>query len=463
MIADDIENRLSKVISRVFRIPKKKICPVISYQSIPEWDSMGHLNLVMAIEQEFNCKISQEDVIELDSVGKIIAYLKMGKGLKAAAVAPSEVKEKTIHRGLKDVYLDKTEISLIDGERSKLAYRGYDIDSLVQNATFEEVAYLLLFKDVPTEDQLDLFKEELKSYRQLPDSVEHTIKRLIKDGQDINAILRTGVSVLVASLRLPAKKMIMALVSKAPLILGYYLAVKNKRSFPVFSPNYTHAEFCLSLILGDLPSPDVVRIYEQNMIIQAEHGLNASALAARVSIGAGGGAAEAIVAAMSVFVGSLHGGALLGAMNMVEEIGTLKNVSAYIQKRIQLRKPIYGFGHRIYHTEDPRAKHLKKSAEYMSQKMNSYHSLNLLEAVKLEMREYEAHGMAINVDFYGCISYCLMGISKELLVPIFTINRIVGWGAHILEQKENNVLIRPRLFYDGPEIKPYVKGNRHVD
>lgn len=438
-----IEEMVKKTIVNVLAIPSEMLTPSLEYQSIIQWDSMGHINLIMALEKVFETKIPQSDVLKLSNVQAILNHFSTNENQPG-----NSCKKIEINRGLNNVYIDETRISLIDGEQGRLAYRGYDIQTLIAKHSYEAVLFLLLNQSLPDSDQLASFKSELIKHRNLTGEVIQLVQ-VIAHQSPMN-VLRTATSALSESLKaLPRKEQILAIIAKAPLILGHRRAYLETQPLPKFINQHSHAEYSLLMLLGETPIADIVRIYEQNMIIQAEHDLNASAFTARVCMSTEADIGSAVSAAMATFAGPLHGGALFEAMNMLEAIDSLDQVKAFIQARLQNHLPIYGFGHRVYRTEDPRAQPLKEAAKILSEKKNNHHWFELLEAVKAEMTEYMAHGMNVNVDFYACVSFVLMGLSKELLVPIFAMNRMAGWGAHILEQQQNNILIRPRLKYVG--------------
>ena len=206
------------------------------------------------------------------------------------------------------------------------------------------------------------------------------------------------------------------------------------------------------MLIGENPDREVLTVFEQVMIIQAEHESNVSTFSARIATSTGSEVGNAVLAAISSFSGNLHGGALLATMEMLEEI---KNVKDYIQNRINNGLPIFGFGHRVYRHQDPRSIHLEQTVKFLSKKYKNVKWLTLLEQIKQEMAVFVKHGIDVNVDYYASISLLLMGIEKDLFVPIFISNRLSGWAAHIIEQSKNNILIRPRLKYTGTINKSF--------
>jgi citrate synthase len=192
------------------------------------------------------------------------------------------------------------------------------------------------------------------------------------------------------------------------------------------------------------------------MILHAEHGSNASAFAARVTVGTEANLHGAIVTALSTLAGPAHGGAAEDVMKMVAEIGEPENAAAYVAARRRAREPVTGFGHRVYRVEDPRARHMRAGVERLGREMGEPKWYAILQAVVEAMEPYARHGLNVNVDFYAGVMYRLVGIPTDLFVPVFAIGRMPGWVAQCLEQKRDNILIRPLTAYDGPEARGWV-------
>ena len=203
------------------------------------------------------------------------------------------------------------------------------------------------------------------------------------------------------------------------------------------------------LLTGKKYSYEVNSIFNSDMIIHADHGSNASTFVARIVTGAESDIFSAITAAIATFKGNLHGGALDFVMDMLREIDSPDQAEEYIKMRLQKKLPVYGFGHRVYRTKDPRAKQLYMLAMRISEIKQNKKWLDVLRQVEMAMEEYSDHGISVNVDFYACILYYLLDIPQDLFVPIFVASRMAGWVAQIVEQSKNNILIRPRLKYVG--------------
>lgn len=463
---DNIEIAVRKVISETLEISAELIHSELGYQSISQWDSMGHVNLMLAIEKNFPIKIDQDVVLELTSVAEITAYIFEHQTLcatKENSTSNHNEKSNSVFRGLNNIYFDESTITFIDTNNGRLFYRGYSIDDLTKNASYEEVIYLLIYHHIPNKNELKKFQEKIESFRKLSDT-ETSIIKILANNQSATSVLRTMVSVLSETIMndLSIEEQGIAYIAKIPTIIGSYYAFKNNKSLTQPPKKLSHAAYLLFMLLGKIPENRTVRIFEQNMILQAEHESNASAFGARVTASTGAELGNALTSAIATFSGNLHGGALLGVVQMLEEIQCADNVKPYIQNRLKRKLPIFGFGHRVYRTEDPRAKPLKENAEILADKNQDFRLLDILEAVKLEMGSYMEHGMNINVDFYACISYLQMKLSKDMLLPIFIANRSCGWVAHIIEQKNNNILLRPRLQYTGEINKKLVEISQHI-
>jgi len=366
-----------------------------------------------------------------------------------------------INRGLKGVYFERSAVSRIDGKQGRLSYRGYDIDDLCEHGSFEEVAYLLMHGELPTRERLAEFDSELRAARELPEEI-HGIIRATKDGHPMD-VLRTAVSAL-AALEPGNRKADeagflgagMRLTAQVPVIVAAHESVRNGRSPVAPDPSLGHAANWLWMLTGKTPSADAERLADLDLILHAEHGSNASSFAARVTVGTGANLHGAIVTALSTLAGPAHGGAAEDVMEMVREIGSADRAADYVKTRRASREPVTGFGHRVYRTEDPRAKHMRAGVERLSGEMGQPEWYEILQAVVEAMKPYARHGLNVNVDFYSGVIYRLHGIPTDLHVPIFAIGRMPGWIAQCLEQVRRNILIRPLTLYDGPQPRAWV-------
>ncbi|MCY4290215.1 MAG: citrate (Si)-synthase [Roseovarius sp.] len=366
-----------------------------------------------------------------------------------------------INRGLLGVYFERSGVSDIDGARGELSYRGYSIHDLAQNSTFEEVAYLLVYGELPTADELENFDAALKAAREIPEPVYDVI-RLLKNGHPMD-VLRTCVSAL-ASLE-PESAMAgedafiksgLRLTSQVPVVIAAHEAIRNGREPVEPDRSMSHAANWLWMLKGERPSENAAKLADVDFVLHAEHGANASSFAARVTVGTEAAMHGAIVTALSTLAGPAHGGAAEDVMKMVREIGTPENAAAYVKSMRKARLPVTGFGHRVYKTEDPRARHMREGVRKLGREKGAPKWYEILQAVVQAMKPYARHGLNVNVDFYSGVIYQLHDIPEDLFVPIFAIGRMPGWVIHCVEQKRRNILIRPLTLYDGPEPRVYV-------
>jgi citrate synthase len=367
----------------------------------------------------------------------------------------------TLARGLKDVVLDTTESSFIDGEVGVLLYRGYNIHDLAAKSTFEETSYLLLHGALPTKAQLSAFHDRLVASRALPPQVIEVI-RLVQDAHPMD-VLRTAVSALSAfdpdtedmSKEANIRKS-ERLTAVFPTIVTAHHRLRRGQEPVAPRSDLSHAANFLYMLDGVERSADAVAAMDLDFLLHAEHGANASAFAARVTASTLSDLHSSIVTAIGTLKGPLHGGAAEAVQKMTEEIGKPENAQAYIKARLDAKDRIMGFGHRVYRAEDPRARHMREKSRSLGEELGHQEWYAILQQVEKDMSPYQARGIFVNVDFYAGSVYALLGIPEDLFVPIFAIGRIPGWCIEILEQYDNNMLIRPLLKYVGPMDQKYV-------
>ncbi|NDI04060.1 MAG: citrate (Si)-synthase [Rhodobacteraceae bacterium] len=366
-----------------------------------------------------------------------------------------------INRGLKGIYFERSAVSHIDGSAGTLSYRGYSIDALATQSTFEEVSYLLIYGDLPTQAELADFDAKLKDARELPASVYDVI-RATKDGHPMD-VLRTATSALAALTPTSQDVSVEAfiengikLTSQVPMIIAAHDRIRNGLEPVAADKTLSHAANWLWMLKGEKPSEDAARLADVDFILHAEHGSNASSFAARVTIGTEANLHGAIVTALSTLAGPAHGGAAEDVMKMVHEIGTPENAAAYVKSKRANREAVTGFGHRVYRAEDPRARHMREGVRKLGEEMGAPEWYAILQGVVDAMKPYARHGLNVNVDFYSGVVYQLHGIPMDLYVPIFAIGRMPGWIIQCIEQLEGNILIRPLTLYNGAEPRDYV-------
>jgi len=363
--------------------------------------------------------------------------------------------------GLKGVVLDETRIAFIDGDEGKLVYRGYNIHDLATRATFEETSYLLLYGVLPTRDQLRAFDRELKAARAIPESVVRIIDD-VKAAHPMD-ILRTAVSAIVAldesehearvDVALPVG---VRLISQVATIVATMHRLRNGLEPVAPREDLGHAANFLYMMFGREPAPEDAKIIDLDLVLHAEHSSNASTFAARVAAGTGADIGSAIVAAIATLKGPFHGGAAEAVQKTVEEIGDPERAIDYVKEQIEAGEKVMGFGHRVYKTEDPRARELRGVARDLGHKKGNDTWFQILQQIEKAMEPYRPKGIYPNVDFYAGAVYSLLGIPDEQFIPMFAVGRMPGWVAHVLEQFEDNVLIRPLLEYTGPRHLRYV-------
>jgi len=366
-----------------------------------------------------------------------------------------------VHRGLRGVYFDRSPCTFIDGKVGNLRYRGYSIHDLAERSTFEETAWLLLNGELPTRAQLTAFEADLRSARTLPGTIIDVI-RAVASAHPMD-VLRTAVSALSAfdpdaadNTRAAVLRKAVRLTSQVPMIVAAHARIREGLEPVPGDPGLTHAANLLWMLSGARPNPQAVELIDRDLILHAEHGSNASSFAARVVIGTEASVHAAITAAVAALSGPAHGGAAEDVMKMAEEIGDPARAADYVREKRKAGEPVTGFGHRVYRAEDPRARHMRAGVERLSREMGRPEWYQILQAVVATMAPYARHGVNVNVDFYSGVVYHLLGIKRDLFVPIFAIGRVPGWVVQVLEQLDNNILLRPLTLYDGPDLKPYV-------
>jgi citrate synthase len=371
----------------------------------------------------------------------------------------TDIEKIQIHRGLKGVYFDRSATSFIDGKAGHLSYFGYSIHDLAEHCSFEEVTHLLLHGDLPDAAQLEATRAELVAHRRLPDDVVALI-RSMKAAHPMQ-VMRTAVSLLEAhadaaqsedAIRWNA----LALTSQLVMIAAHHEAERQGRAVPAINPDASHSAFLLHAVTGKPASETAERLMNKDLVLHAEHGSNASTFTARVVIGTEATLHAAIVAAIAALSGAAHGGAAEDVMRMAMEIGTPDKAAAYVANARNTGVAVTGFGHRVYRTEDPRARHMRDGVQQLSQELGNFNWYDILQAVVAAMKPYARFGVHVNVDFYSGVTYYLNGIAPDMFVPLFAMGRMPGWAAQCIEQKGNNILIRPLTEYNGPEPRPFV-------
>jgi len=362
----------------------------------------------------------------------------------------------TVVKGLEGVVAANSGICWIDGYAGVLAYRGIDIHELAEHSTFEETTFLLWHGHLPSRPELDEFTRKLTAARRVPADVFQMLRSFPKNATPME-VLRTAVSAL--SFYDPAENAVdhdsnvrkaFALTAQLPMLVAAFDRIRKGKEIVQPDPSLNHAANFLWMLHGTKPIPAAERTFDIALILHADHELNASTFAARVIAGTMADMHSAITGAIGALKGPLHGGANEAVMKMLFEIGKQGGDPVeYVRSLLAQKKKVFGFGHRVYRTEDPRATHLRKMSEQLSRDSGNTRWFEMSRRIEEFVKEEKK--LNANVDFYSASTYTTLGIDLDLFTPIFAISRMAGWAAHVIEQLDDNRLIRPRAEYTGPE------------
>jgi citrate synthase len=362
--------------------------------------------------------------------------------------------------GLEDVVVSTSELCFIDGDRGRLLYRGFDIHDLVAHASFEETIYLLWQGKLPNRAELARFNKDMVAARRLPPRVMSLLRSLPRKADPMD-VVRTGVSAMGVydpdgadnSREANLRKALRIQAQVPTLVAAWGRIRRGKAPVPPNARLGLGANF-LYMLFGRKPSPLAARAMDTALILHADHELNASTFAARVTAATLSDIHSGVVSGIGALKGPLHGGANVGVIRMLLEIGDVERSEAWIKSALAQKRRIMGFGHRVYHTEDPRATHLRRLSEALGREAGDLKWYEMSRIVERVVKDQK--GLNPNVDFYSASTYYSMGIDPELYTPIFVASRVAGWTAHVLEQQANNRLIRPRAEYTGPREAKFV-------
>jgi len=371
------------------------------------------------------------------------------------------VEVKGFKEGLEDVVAADSSICFIDGERGVLSYRGIDIHELADNSSFEEVCFLLWEGRLPRREELEEVRRTIGVERPLPPEILQLLSSIVPHLTPMDA-LRTMVSALAetdpdVSDMSPAanRRKAIRLTGQIASLVAAHHRLREGQPVVDTDPSLGHAEDFLRMLNGAKPGPEAVRAFDMALVLHADHELNASTFAARVTAATLSDMHSAITSAIATLKGPLHGGANEAVMKMLLEIGSLDRVDDSIHAKLARKEKIMGFGHRVYHTEDPRATHLREMSKALAESSGETRWYDMSRRIEKLMNEEKK--LNSNVDFYSASVYYMLGVPIDLFTPIFAVSRVSGWTAHVLEQYEHNRLIRPRAEYIGPEYpQPYV-------
>lgn len=359
-------------------------------------------------------------------------------------------------RGLEGVVAASTRLSDVRGDIGQLIYCGFEIDELAGKASYEEVVHLLHHDRLPTAKELVELRVTLSGFRDLPRGIKQIIQKFPRGAAPMHA-LRSAVSCLGCfdtnaddDSMYAQRRKALRLIAQIPVITAFFH--RHRQGLPLIEPDPTLGEAAnfMYMMTGEKPSVETENTMDVCYVLHAEHGMNASTFAARVTAATLSDMYSAVTSAIGALKGPLHGGANEGVIKMLQEIGEPGNVDAYIDDALEQKKKIMGIGHRVYKVLDPRAPHLREMAVQLTAQLGESKWIQMSERIAEVMRERK--GLNANVDFYSATVYYSLGIPTDLFTPIFAIARMSGWTAHVLEQWSENRLFRPLSAYVG---KPY--------
>jgi citrate synthase len=375
------------------------------------------------------------------------------------------VTEKDYAKGLEGVIAAESEICQIDGASGKLYYRGYSIEELARHSSFEETTCLLLNEKLPTEPELADFARRMRQSRDLPPAIQNMIRDFPPAGSPME-LLQSVISYLSSSVEHQIQhsatcncRRTLHQVAQMTTVLAAYQRFREGKSYVESRPDLSHGANFLYQLSGEEPSPDEGRILDTCLLLHAEHGFNASTFTARVVASTYSTCYCSISAAIGALAGFLHGGANERVMNMVDAIGSKENIEPWLDKALSEHRKVMGMGHRVYKAKDPRATVMEQMLADLSKKrgdLRLYEFLKQLEGSFRARMEKKGKPIYPNVDFFSGAVYTMLGIPKYLFTPIFAAARSAGWLAHILEQRKDNRIFRPRALFAGPDPRPYV-------
>ncbi|HZN43547.1 MAG TPA: citrate/2-methylcitrate synthase [Actinomycetota bacterium] len=363
-------------------------------------------------------------------------------------------------KGLREVIAADTRLSDIDGEKGTLSYVGYQIEDLAEHASFEEVVHLLHHLRLPTTAELEELEGFLSDARELhPFQIE--LMRTLAEQTSPMSMLRTSVSAASAfdpdgwdeSAEAQARKAFRLVGTTAPLIATYHRLRTGLPLVPA-DPKLPHAADFLWMLHGEPPAEEDAHVLDTTLVLYADHTMNASTFTARIVASTLADMFSAITGAIGTLKGPLHGGANEEAMKMFEEVGKPENAEAYVRDRLERHEKIFGFGHAVYKTYDPRARILKRLSAESCERAGQTKLFETAEAI--EVTTFEQRQLYPNVDFYAAVVYHVLGIPTDLMTPLFAAARMAGWTAHVREQYADNKVIRPGSRYIGPASQTWI-------
>ncbi|WP_136689413.1 citrate synthase [Halorhabdus amylolytica] len=371
-----------------------------------------------------------------------------------------------LQKGLEGVLVAESSLSDIDGDAGRLVYRGYPIEDLARNASFEEVLYLLWEGKLPTNEELEGFSEQMASEREVEEAVLSTVRELAAAEENPMAALRTAVSMLSAydpddstgeaGDGEIAQRKGRRITAKMPTLVAAYKRIRDGEEPIEPRTDLGHAENFLYMLNGEVPEQTLADIFDMALVVHTDHGINASTFAAMVTASTLSDLHSSVTSAIGALKGNLHGGANQNVMRTLLEIDESDLTAVeWAREALDSGERIPGFGHRVYSVKDPRAKILGAKSKALGKAADEYKWYSYSRAIEEFMAKET--GIAPNVDFYSASMYYQMGIPIDLYTPIFAMSRVGGWVAHVLEYQADNRLIRPRARYVGPDDQEFVR------
>lgn len=358
--------------------------------------------------------------------------------------------------GLRGIPVADTNICLIDGEKGELYYRGYDIHDLAKNSSYEEVAYLLIYSELPTKTKLEGFKDELKKERTIPSEVVEQMKLFPVNANPMD-VLQSSISMLAAfdvdiddDSEDANQKKASKIVAKTATIVAYWDRIRNKENVVAPRKDLTHAENFLHMLKGEAPKKEFSKDLDICLILHAEHSFNASTFTARVVASTRAHIYASLSAACGSLSGPLHGGANTRVMRTLLDLGDPNKVEGWVVKQFDDDKRVMGMGHAIYHVMDPRAKILDPIGEKLGEELGEpkWHKMvkTIDEVTRREFKKRKGGDIFPNVDLYSAPVYYMLGIPPDLYTAVFATSRVAGWSAHVLEEKYPQPPVKPMLY-----------------
>ena len=375
--------------------------------------------------------------------------------------------------GLRNIPIADTKISMIDGEKGKLIYRGFDVLDLTKNSNFEECCFLLLHDHLPNKTEFDEFVSKLKEARVIPEQMQKNMRNWRKNAHPMD-VLQAFVAALAGYYdeqgtdKEISQQRAINLISKVPTIIASWERVRNGKEPIHPDPELSHASNFLYMLNGNRPDKEMERVFDVCLILHADHTFNASTFAAREVASTRAHMYSAVSAAVGALSGELHGGANFAVMKMLLDIKDEKNVETWVKSKIKNGDRIMGMGHAVYKTVDPRSMVLKELSKKLSKKMGLpwFDITRKIEETTAEiMKNRKEKDIFPNVDLYSASVYYMLNIPMDLNTPIFAISRVSGWAAHVIEEKFAEAAPKPMLYrpkatyvgkYEGPQGCTYI-------